>query len=156
LLKIELVAVGTKPPAWVLDGIQQYTSRLTRECRFSITEIRTSDRKKPKSVNSLKNEEGKALLAAVSDSARVIVLDRSGKDWSTEQFAGKLQDWSQLTNHFQFLVGGPDGLATECLERADEVWSLSKLTYPHFLVRVMLAEQIYRALMVNAGHPYHK
>ncbi|MBT4494161.1 MAG: 23S rRNA (pseudouridine(1915)-N(3))-methyltransferase RlmH [Gammaproteobacteria bacterium] len=155
-MKIELVAVGTKPPAWVLDGIQQYTSRLTRECRFSITEIRTSDRKKPKSVNSLKNEEGKALLAAVSDSARVIVLDRSGKDWSTEQFAGKLQDWSQLTNHFQFLVGGPDGLATECLERADEVWSLSKLTYPHFLVRVMLAEQIYRALMVNAGHPYHK
>ena len=95
-------------------------------------------------------------MAAVSDSARVIVLDRSGKDWSTEQFAGKLQDWSQLTNHFQFLVGGPDGLATECLERADEVWSLSKLTYPHFLVRVMLAEQIYRALMVNAGHPYHK
>ncbi|MBT4160352.1 MAG: 23S rRNA (pseudouridine(1915)-N(3))-methyltransferase RlmH, partial [Gammaproteobacteria bacterium] len=83
MLKIELVAVGTKPPAWVLDGIQQYTSRLTRECRFSITEIRTSDRKKPKSVNSLKNEEGKALLAAVSDSARVIVLDRSGKDWST-------------------------------------------------------------------------
>ena len=156
MLKIELVAVGTKPPAWVLDGIQQYTSRLTRECRFSITEIRTSDRKKPKSVNSLKNEEGKALLAAVSDSARVIVLDRAGKDWSTEKFAGKLQDWSQLTNHFQFLVGGPDGLATECLERADEVWSLSKLTYPHFLVRVMLAEQIYRALMVNAGHPYHK
>ena len=140
----------------MLGGVDQYESRLTRECKFSITEIRTVDRKKSQSVDALKDEEGKAILAAISGSARVIALDKAGKNWSTEQFAGKLQDWSQLTNHFQFLIGGPDGLSDICLQRAEETWSLSKLTYPHFLVRVMLVEQIYRALMVNAGHPYHK
>lgn len=156
MLKIELIAVGTRPPAWVLSGIDDYASRLKRDCRFSITEVKTADRKKPQSVDVFKAEEAKALLAAVDGSARVVAMDRSGKNWSTEQFAGKLEDWSQQTNHFQFLIGGPDGLADACLERANETWSLSKLTYPHFLVRVLLAEQIYRALMVNAGHPYHK
>jgi 23S rRNA (pseudouridine1915-N3)-methyltransferase len=133
LLKIELIAVGTKPPAWVLAGIDHYTSRMKRECAFAITEIKTADRGRSNSVEN-----------------------RGGKNWSTEELAGKLQDWSRETNHFQFLVGGPDGLAPECLGAASDRWSLSKLTFPHFLVRVMLAEQLYRALMVNAGHPYHK
>lgn len=155
MLKIELIAVGTKPPGWVLDGIDQYASRLKRECNFLITEIKTAERKK-QSVTSLKADEAKAILAAISPSAHVIAMDRSGNNWSTEQLAGKLQDWSQQTNHFQFLIGGPDGLADECLAKANQKWSLSKLTFPHFLVRVMLAEQIYRAMMVNAGHPYHK
>ena len=155
LLKIELIAVGTKPPSWVLDGIEQYTSRLQRECKFLMSEIKTAKRRK-QSVDSLKEDEGKAILAAVSSSARVIAMDREGKNWSTEQFAGKLQVWSQQTNHFQFLIGGPDGLASACLSKACEAWSLSKLTFPHFMVRVLLAEQIYRALMVNAGHSYHK
>ena len=155
MLKIELIAVGTRPPSWVLEGIDQYVSRLKRECNFLITEIKTAERKN-QSVETLKADEGKALLDAVSPSAHVIALDRSGKNWSTEQFAGKLQDWSQQTNHFQFLIGGPDGLAQVCLARADEKWSLSNLTFPHMLVRVMLAEAVYRAMMVNAGHPYHK
>lgn len=155
MFKIELIAVGTKPPSWVLDGIEQYASRLKRECTFTITEIKVAERKN-QSVDVLKTDEGKAILDAVSSSARVIALDRSGKNWSTGQLAGKLQDWSQQTNHFQFLIGGPDGLADECLNRADEKWSLSNLTFPHMLVRVMLAEAIYRAMMVNAGHPYHK
>ena len=156
LLKIELIAVGTEPPAWVLDGIDQYTARMKRDCRFSITEIRSADRKKPQSIEGFKAEEGRAILDAVSDSARVIALDRGGKNWSTEQLAGKLQDWSQQTHHFQFLIGGPDGLSGDCLARTNETWALSNLTFPHFLVRVLLAEQIYRALMVNAGHPYHR
>lgn len=156
MLKIELIAVGTKPPSWVVQGIDDYASRLKRDCRFLITEIKTADRKKPQSVEGFKAEEAKAMLASITDGARVIALDRSGKNWSTEQFAGKLQQWSQQTNHYQFLIGGPDGLADACLARANETWSLSGLTFPHFLVRVLLAEQIYRALMVNAGHPYHK
>ena len=155
MLKIELIAVGTKPPAWVVEGIDQYVSRLKRECSFTITEIKTAERKK-QSVNSLKSDEGRKILDAIAASARVIAMDRSGKNWSTEELAGKLESWSQQTNHFVFLIGGPDGLVDECLARADEKWSLSNLTFPHFLVRVMLAEQIYRALMVNAGHPYHK
>ena len=83
-------------------------------------------------------------------------MDSRGKNWGTEELAAKMADRSQTSSQFQFLIGGPDGLADSCLERADAVWSLSRLTFPHFLVRVLLAEQIYRALMVNANHPYHK
>ena len=156
MLKIELIAVGTKPPAWVQAGIDHYTSRMKRECAFSITEIKTADRGRANSVENFKAEEGRHILSGLAPSARVIALDRRGKNWSTEELAGKLQHWSLTTNHFQFLVGGPDGLAPACLGAASDKWSLSKLTFPHFLVRVMLAEQLYRALMVNAGHPYHK
>lgn len=155
LLKIELIAVGTKSPDWVLEGAGQYTSRLQNQCNFLLTEVKTAVRRK-QSVESLKAEEGREVLSALASSAVVVAMDRHGKNWSTEQFAGKLQTWSQQTNHFQFLIGGPDGLASECLSKADEVWSLSKLTFPHYLVRVLLAEQIYRAMMFNAGHPYHK
>lgn len=156
LLKLELIAVGTRPPGWVLQGIEQYASRMTRHCHFEINEVRTSDRKKPQSVAGHQTEEARAISTRVSKSARVIAMDSSGKNWSTEEFAGKLEDWSQHTNHFQFIIGGPDGLAKECLQQADNIWSLSNLTFPHFLVRVLLAEQIYRALMVNTHHPYHK
>ena len=155
LLKIELIAVGTKPPAWIMAGIDQYADRLKRQCSFFITEIKSADRRK-KPVESLREEEGRAMLSALSSSAVVVAMDRLGKNWSTEEFAGKLQAWSQQSNHFQFLVGGPDGLANACLGRAQESWSLSALTFPHFLVRVLFAEQVYRALMVNEGHPYHK
>ena len=155
LLKIELIVVGTKPPGWVVDGIENYAARLRKESHFLMTEVKTAPRRK-NSVNSLKEDESKPVLAAISSAACVIALDKGGKSWSTKQFAGKLETWSQQTNHFQFLVGGPDGLAGVCLNKASEVWSLSKLTFPHFMVRVLLAEQIYRALMVNAGHPYHK
>ena len=155
MLKIELIAVGTNPPGWVVEGIEHYASRLRGECHFLMTEVKTAPRRK-KPLNSLKNDEGKAVLAAISSAARVIALDKEGKNWSTEQFAGKLEVWSQQTNHFQFLIGGPDGLASACLKKASEIWSLSKLTFPHLMVRVLLAEQIYRALMVNVGHPYHK
>jgi len=96
------------------------------------------------------------MLKVIDRNARVIALDVSGRNWSTEQLASKFVNWSQMTNHFQFLVGGPDGLAKTCLDRADETWSLSKLIFPHFLVRVLLAEQVYRVLMLNANHPYHK
>jgi 23S rRNA (pseudouridine1915-N3)-methyltransferase len=129
---------------------------MKRDCRFEISEIKTADRKKNSNVSVYKEEESRSIKAAVSNSARVIAMDPTGKMWSTEQLAKKLEDWSQMTNHFQFIIGGPDGLATDCLTDADEVWSLSKLTFPHFLVRVLLAEQIYRALMINANHPYHK
>ena len=156
MLKVDLVAVGTRPPSWVQQGVDQYVSRLRRECRFNTVEIRTADRKRSQSVAYYQEQESKAILAAIESGARVIAMDRSGKNWSTEQVAKNLADWSQLTNHLQFIIGGPDGLADSCIAASDEIWSLSNLTFPHFLVRVMLAEQIYRAMMLNANHPYHK
>ena len=156
MLNVELVAVGTKAPDWVSRGLDEYLPRLKGHCQFSITEIRTADRKRSKPVAAYKQEEGKGMLSAIEKGAQVIALDGTGNNWSTEQFAQKIQDWSQQTNHFQFLVGGPDGLSDECRQRADTQWSLSNLTFPHFMVRVFLAEQIYRALMFNNNHPYHK
>ena len=140
----------------MVQGIEQYSSRLKRDCRFDILEIKTSDRKKKQSVTIHQEDEAKLIGSHLNAGARVIAMDSRGKIWSTEQLAGKVEAWSQQTNHFQFVIGGPDGLADIILNRADEIWSLSNLTFPHFLVRVLLAEQIYRALMLNANHPYHK
>ncbi len=156
MLKIDLVAVGTRPPPWVVQGIEQYSSRLKRDCRFQILEIKTSDRKKKQSIATHQADEAQLIDSHFSADARVIAMDSRGRIWSTEQLAGKVEAWSQQTNHFQFVIGGPDGLADVILNRADETWSLSNLTFPHFLVRVLLAEQIYRALMLNANHPYHR
>ena len=150
------MAVGTRPPPWVVQGIEQYSSRMKRDCRFQILEIKTSDRKKKQSVATHQQEEAQLIGSHLHSGARVIAMDSRGKIWSTEQLAGKVEAWSQQTNHFQFVIGGPDGLADVILNRADETWSLSNLTFPHFMVRVLLAEQIYRALMLNANHPYHR
>jgi len=140
----------------VVQGIEQYSSRLKRDCRFDILEIKTSDRKKKQSVTIHQEDEAKLIGSHLNAGALVIAMDSRGKIWSTAQLAGKVEAWSQQTNHFQFVIGGPDGLADVILNRADEIWSLSNLTFPHFLVRVLLAEQIYRALMLNAKHPYHR
>jgi len=140
----------------VVQGIEQYSLRMKRDCRFQILEIKTSDRKKKQSVAIHQEEEAKLIGSHFNAGARVIAMDSRGKIWSTEQLAGKVGAWSQQTNHFQFVIGGPDGLSDVIINRADEIWSLSNLTFPHFLVRVLLAEQIYRALMLNANHPYHK
>ena len=156
MLKIDLVAIGTRPPPWVVQGIEQYSSRIKSDCRFQILEIKTSDRKKKQSVATYQEEEARLIGSHLISGARVIAMDSRGKIWSTQQFAGKVEVWSQQTNHFQFVIGGPDGLSDAIVSRADETWSLSNLTFPHFLVRVLLAEQIYRALMLNANHPYHK
>lgn len=156
MIKVDLIAVGTRPPGWIVEGIAEYTKRMKSQCRFQIIEQKTADRKKPQSIEGYQREEARAIESAIDDSARVIALDLSGKPWSTEQLAAKIESWSQMTNHLQFLIGGPDGLASSVLKQADEVWALSNLTFPHFLVRLLLAEQIYRALMVNANHPYHK
>ena len=140
----------------MVQGIEQYSSRIKRDCRFQILEIKTSDRKKKQSVATYQEEEARLIGSHLISGARVIAMDSRGKIWSTEQLAGKVEAWSQQTNHFQFVIGGPDGLSDAIVSRADETWSLSNLTFPHFLVRVLLAEQIYRALMLNANHPYHK
>ncbi len=156
MLRVEVIAVGTKPPSWVQEGIEQYVSRMRRECHFDFREVKTSDRNRKQPVTAHQENEASLILEALQPSARVIALDARGKGWSTEQLASKIGDWSQVTSHLQFIIGGPDGLANRVLQRADETWSLSALTFPHFLVRVLLSEQIYRALMLNANHPYHK
>lgn len=155
-MRIHLIAVGTRMPAWVTEAFNEYVKRLPRECTLQLVEIALSKRRKSQTPEQAAGEEGRQMLAAVPKDCSVIALDVAGKNWSTETLAGRLQDWLGSGRDVALLVGGPDGLSAACLARADLTWSLSALTYPHPLVRVILAEQLYRAWSINAGHPYHR
>lgn len=143
-------------PAWVTAGYQEYTKRMPRECSLQLVEIAPGRRGKSASVAQAREQEGRQILAALPRECRVIALDVRGQAWSTETLAGHLQGWLGAGHDVALLVGGPDGLAPDCLARADESWSLSPLTFPHALVRVLLAEQLYRAWTLVSGHPYHR
>lgn len=155
-MQINLVAVGTRMPAWVTDGYNEYARRMPRECALTLTEIAPGQRSKSQPVARAVQDEGRRMLAALGERQRVIALDVKGRAWSTEQLAGAMRDWLQGGEDVSLLVGGPDGLAADCLARAAHSWSLSPLTLPHPLVRVLVAEQLYRAWTLLNGHPYHR
>lgn len=143
-------------PPWVQSGWTEYARRFSRGWSLDLREIPLPGRSKNANVGALREREGKALLAAVPSGHRVVALDEKGRQWSTEELAERLRDWSREHRGAVFLVGGPDGLDGACRARADDTWSLSRLTLPHPLVRVVLAEQLYRAWTVTCGHPYHR
>ena len=143
-------------PAWVTAGYTEYARRLSHECSLQLVEIPVSKRRKSLPAARAMQEEGQLMLAAIPAGSLVIALDVTGKSWSTEVLAERLQHWMAGGRDVALLVGGPDGLAPECLASSDMTWSLSALTYPHALVRIILAEQLYRAWSINVGHPYHR
>ncbi|MDQ7016922.1 MAG: 23S rRNA (pseudouridine(1915)-N(3))-methyltransferase RlmH [Gammaproteobacteria bacterium] len=155
-MRIHLIAVGNKMPKWVEQGYQEYTKRLGAECRLVLHEVAAAKRVKNALVERMKEEEGGRMLAAIPARAHVVALDLSGKTWSTAQLADQLANWMPAGSDVALLVGGPDGLADACLQRADQRWCLSPLTFPHPLVRVILAEQLYRAWSFYRNHPYHR
>lgn len=155
-MQINLITVGTRMPNWVDEGYREYARRMPRECSLVLNEIPLAQRSKSQAVERAVKDEGKRMLAALSERQLVVALDVKGRSWSTEQLAQQLDGWMQDGRDISLLVGGPDGLATECLQRAGQTWSLSALTLPHPLVRVLLAEQLYRAWSLNSGHPYHR
>ena len=153
---IHLIAVGTRMPAWVTEGYQEYARRLPHECSLRLVEIPPCKRRKTLSTERIRDQEGLQLLAAIPAQAMVVALDVSGKAWSTQALADRMQDWLQAGRDIALLVGGADGLSAACLARADLRWSLSAHTLPHALVRVVIAEQVYRAWTLLSGHPYHR
>lgn len=153
---IRLLAVGTRMPAWVEAGVAEYRKRLPPEIQFEIRELSLAQRGKNADIARALQQEGDAMLAAIGARDFVIALDVKGKSISTEQFAVDLAKWQQNGDPVSILVGGPDGLAAACLERAQQRWSLSALTLPHPIVRVVFAEQLYRAWSINSNHPYHR
>ena len=150
---VRVLSPGTRPPQWLRSGFEEYAGRLTRDLVLELHELPLSKGRSPRDNVA---REGERLLEAVPAKARIVALDRTGQAWDTRQLASRLESWQQGTSLVCLLIGGPDGLAEECLLRADEVWSLSLLTFPHLLVRVLVAEQIYRAWSFNHGHPYHR
>ena len=155
-MRIHLLAVGTRMPSWVVEGSREYAKRLPRECTLQLVEIPPAKRHKSLTAEQARQQEGQAILAALPKDCSVVALDVRGKSWSTETLAAQLDNWLVSGRDVALLVGGPDGLSDACLERADQRWSLSRLTYPHPLVRIVLAEQLYRAWTITTGHPYHR
>ena len=155
-MRIHLLAVGTRMPSWIEEGYREFSKRLPRECTLQLHEIPLGKRGKSQAARRAQHDEGQAMLSAIPADCHVIALDVQGKAWSTEDLASNLQGWMASGRDLVLLVGGPDGLSPECLQRADQCWSLSALTFPHALVRVIIAEQLYRAWTINTGHPYHR
>lgn len=154
-MKLRLVAVGTRMPTWVTAGFEDYALRLPRELRLELVELPLAVRGKNADLARARQAEGQKLLDRSRDSHRV-VLDERGAPWTSHELAMRLQAWMQQGRDVSLLVGGPDGHSAEVQQSADERWSLSRLTLPHALVRVLLAEQVYRAWSLTANHPYHR
>ena len=160
-MKIVLAAVGTRMPEWVDAAFDDYAKRLPPACRLTLREVPTAyrggttARKGPAPAASIRRE-GEGLLKAVPNGARIVALDERGAAWSTADLARRLETWLADGRDTALLAGGPDGLAPECRERAEHTWSLSRLTFPHALVRVIVAEQLWRAWSILERHPYHR
>lgn len=155
-MKVRLVAVGDRMPDWVTTGYEEYAKRLSGEIRLELVEITAGKRTKSSDLDRLKEAEGERMLAALRDDDRVVALDVRGKAVSTEAMAEELRRTLPEGRNIALLVGGPEGLADCVLARARERWSLSALTLPHPLVRIVIAEQVYRCWSLLRGHPYHR
>ncbi len=153
---INLIATGKNMSAWVNTGWQEYQKRLPAEYKLQLTEIAALKRSKSANLNQIKEKEGDALIAAMPKGSLVIALDEHGREWTTHELAQQLEKWRANWPQVSLLIGGPEGLSHNCLQQAQTTWSLSKLTLPHPLVRVVVAEQLYRAWSILAGHPYHR
>jgi len=155
-MKCHLIAVGRRMPDWVNAGYQVYARRLGGRLQLQLHEISPHRRSSRDSPERAMQIEGERQLAAVPGGARVIALDEGGAAWSTRTLAGQLEQWLGGGQDVALLIGGADGLAPACLQAAETRWSLSALTLPHGLVRVVVAEQLYRAWSLLNNHPYHR
>jgi 23S rRNA (pseudouridine1915-N3)-methyltransferase len=155
-VKIHLIAVGTRMPGWVETAYEDYAGRMPRECRIQLVEIPVAERGKNADIARLKQAEGEKILKAVPRDSAIVALDEHGESLGSKEWSGELKRWMASGRDTCLLIGGPDGHAPEVLQRADRRWSLSRLTLPHGMVRVMVAEQLYRAWTLLSNHPYHR
>jgi 23S rRNA (pseudouridine1915-N3)-methyltransferase len=155
-MKCRLIAAGTRLPDWVNTGFLEYQKRLRSPLVLELHEISVATRSAGENPQRAVQREGADMLASIGKDDYVVALAIAAKAMSTEQLSSWLAERLRQARPLAFLIGGPDGLSPQCLARADQSWSLSPLTLPHALVRVVVAEQIYRAMSLLAGHPYHR
>lgn len=155
-MHIRLIAVGDRQPSWVDTAFTDYAARLPRQWQFRLDEVATAQRRKSASADAAVAAEGAKLLAKLKPAEFVVLLDENGRQFSSRELADKLDEWQAVGQDIVFIIGGPDGVSADVQKRANLTWSLSKLTLPHGLARVLFAEQIYRAWSLTTGHPYHR
>ena len=155
-MQLEIVAIGKKMPGWVDEAFEEYQRRFPRNLPIKLKALEASRRTATVDKQRGRQVESDQLIAAVGAGSRIVCLDEGGKSWSTAQLSKQLADWMQDGRSVSLLIGGADGMTKECLQRADQRWSLSALTLPHPMVRVILIEQLYRAWSMLQNMPYHR
>lgn len=156
MFKITVIALGNKMPAWVTEGTHEYAKRFNDGIQLKLIEIPLQNRTKSSDLTRILEKEAQLVKEALPNGARFIALDIEGKSFGSEELATKLTQLQRISSHLCFIIGGPEGLSSEVLNHCDERWSLSKLTLPHPLVRIILLETLYRAWSILHNHPYHK
>ena len=155
-MRVTILSVGHRMPSWIQEGFNEYARRMPPEVRVELIELKPEERGAGKSADKAKAIEGERLLAALPEGGTLIALDERGKSVATRGLSVMLSEWMRDASRPVFAIGGADGLSEAVKERADKLISLSALTLPHGLVRVVLAEQLYRAWSILARHPYHR
>lgn len=156
MLKITILAFGNKMPNWVSQAVQEYSKRLQEGIALNLIELPLLKRSKTTDLTRTMEKEMALMSAAIPSNARLIALDIQGETFTSEQLATKLEQVQHISSHLCFLIGGPEGLSRPLVERCNERWSLSKLTLPHTIARIVLLEAVYRAWSILHNHPYHK
>lgn len=155
-MKLVVAAVGHRMPAWVDEGFAEYAKRMPREATLELLAVKAEPRNSGKPVEALMAAEAERLRAALPGQCRRVVLDEHGEDITTDKLAKRLAGWAREGDDVAFVIGGPDGLDPGFKKGAHETLRLSSLTLPHGMVRVILAEALYRATSLLRGHPYHR
>ncbi|WP_413702041.1 23S rRNA (pseudouridine(1915)-N(3))-methyltransferase RlmH [Psychromonas sp. KJ10-10] len=155
-MKIQLIAVGTKMPDWVEKGYQEYARRFPKDMQLELLEINAGKRGKNADIKRILKKEGQLTLDAIPKGNKIVTLEVTGKPWTTENLASEMEKWQLDARNVSLLIGGPEGLAPECIAKSEQRWSLSALTLPHPLVRIIVAESLYRAYTLTINHPYHR
>jgi 23S rRNA (pseudouridine1915-N3)-methyltransferase len=155
-MKIQIVAVGQRQPAWADQAVADFLDRFPSDFAVTLREVRPESRASGAPIERMLAAEALRLRAAIPAGHLVVALDERGKDWTSTQLAQALGQWRDAAESVSFIIGGPDGLAADLKREARVLLRLSSMTLPHALARVMLAEQLYRAWSLLAGHPYHR
>lgn len=155
-MKLLIVAVGQKMPGWVNDAFDEYAKRMPREARIELVEIKPANRTEGKPVEAVMEAEAERIAAALPSGCEVVALDERGKNPSTVELSEMFGQWLSGGRDVAFIIGGADGLHASIKSRATRLLSLTRMTLPHGMARVLLAEQLYRAMSLLKGHPYHR
>ncbi|MDB5760012.1 MAG: rlmH [Burkholderia sp.] len=155
-MQLVIAAVGHKMPDWIATGFTEYAKRMPPDCRLVLREIKPVDRSGSRSAETVMAMEKSRIEAVIPKGSKVVALDEHGRDLTTMQLAKNLTQWQQGGTDVTFVIGGADGLDAQFKQQADMLLRISSLTLPHGMVRVILAEQLYRAWSITQNHPYHR